>query len=111
MIRRTMIEHFVCALFARELASFVTAGGAEHAQTASARQLHRRRPDTTACTVYQHRFTWLSVGALEQPAICRRVRRAHGCALRERNIFWEPMNLLRFAQRKLGIVPLTDPAV
>ena len=65
MVGRAMIEHFVRALFARELESLVTPRGTEHAQTASPRQLHCSRPDTTARAVYQHRFTWLRVGALE----------------------------------------------
>ena len=103
MIRRAMIEHFVRALFARELESFITARRAEHAQTASTRQLHRRRPDTAARAVHQHRFARLGVGALQQPAIRRRVRRPHGRALRERNICRQRMHLLLFAQRELRI--------
>src|SRR6266581_8489067 len=51
LVRRAMIEHFVRALFTRELASLVTTRRAEHAQTASARQLNRRRPDTAARAV------------------------------------------------------------
>jgi hypothetical protein len=105
MVGRAMIEHFVRALFTRKLEPLVSARGAEHAQTASARELHRGRPDTTARAVHQHRFARPRVGALEQPAIRRRVRRAHGRALRERNIFGQPMNLLRFAQRKLAVRP------
>ena len=103
VVGRAMIEHFVRPLFARELASFVTARRAEHAETASARQLHRSRSDAAARTVNQHCFARLSVGALEQPAICRRIRRAHGCALCERNIHRQRMHLLGSAQRKLGI--------
>ena len=52
LVRRAMIEHFVRALFACELASFIAARRAEHAQTASARQLHRRCPDTSARAVH-----------------------------------------------------------
>src|SRR6266480_1878065 len=78
LVRRAMIEHFVRALFTRELASLVTTRRAEHAQTASARQLNRRRPDTAARAVNEHCFTRLSVGALKQPAIRGRVGRAHG---------------------------------
>ena len=100
-----MIERFVRALLARELQSFVTARGAEHAQTASTRQLHCCCPDPTTRAVHQNCFTRLGVGALEQPAIRRRVRRAHGRALRERDISRQAMNLLRFAQHKLGIGP------
>src|SRR5205814_3983372 len=103
LVRRAVIEDFVRALFARELESFVTARGAEHAQAASARQLHRRRPYTAARAVHQYRFARLGVGALEQPAIRRRVWRAHGRALCERNIYRETVHLLRFAQRKLGV--------
>ena len=105
MVRRAMIEHLVRALLARELASFVAARGAEHAQTASARKLHRRRPDAAAGAVHQHRFARPRVGALEQSAIRRGVRRAHGRTLRERNICRQTMNLLRLAQHKLRIRP------
>ena len=47
-----MIENFVRALFARQLEPFVTARSAKHMQTASTRQLHRRRPNTTAGAVH-----------------------------------------------------------
>src|SRR5262249_30071722 len=97
MIRRAMIEHFMRTFFAHELESFVTARGAEHAKTVSARQLHRRRPYTAARTVHQHRFAGLGRRALQQPSIRRRVWRPHGSALRERNICWQRMDLLLFA--------------
>ena len=48
---------------------------------------------------------WLTVGALEQPAIRCPVRCAHGRALCERNIYRQRMHLLHFAQRKHGIRP------
>jgi hypothetical protein len=98
-----MIEYFVRSLFAHELASFVGARRAEHAQTTSARQLHSRSPHTAAGAVHQSYFAWPRVGALDQPAICRRVRRAHGRALCERNVFRQGMYLRRFTQGKLGI--------
>ena len=69
MVRRAMIEHFVRALLAGELSSFVSTCGTEHAQTASARQLHCRRPDTSARAVHQYSFARLSVATLEQPTI------------------------------------------
>ena len=111
MIRRAMIEYFMRALFACELDSFVTARRAEHAQTVSACQLHRCSPYTAARAMHQHRFTWLRIGALQQAAIRRRVRRPHGCALRERNICRQRMHLLFFAQRELRIRSADDPAV
>src|SRR5437763_10719233 len=103
VIIRTMIEHFVRALFARELETFVTARGSEHAQTASASQLHRRTSDTAARTVHEYRLIGFRVSALEQPAICGRVRRAHGCALGEGDIWRQAMYLRRFTQRTLSI--------
>ena len=47
-----MIEHFVRALFTRELESLITARSAKYSQAASARQLHCCRPDTTARAVH-----------------------------------------------------------
>src|SRR5438552_2211750 len=105
MVRRAMIEHFVRALLAGELSSFVTTCGTEHAQTASARQLHCRRPDPSARAVHQYSFARLSVATLEQPTIRSRVRRADGCALRERNICRQRMHLLCRAECKLGVCP------
>ena len=105
MVRRAVIEHFVRALLAGELSSFVTTCGTEHAQTASARQLHCRRPDTSARAVHQYSFARLSVATLEQPTIRSGVRRADGCALRERNICRQRMHLLCRAERKLGVCP------
>src|SRR5437764_192915 len=102
-IFRPMIEHFVRALFARELETFVTARGSEHAQTASASQLHRRTSDTAARTVHEYRLIRFRVSALEQPAICGRVRRAHGCALGEGDIWRQAMYLRLFTQRTLCI--------
>src|SRR5207249_12224840 len=103
MVRCVMIEYFLRALFARELASTVTARGAEHTQAPSTRHLHRRRADSTAGAMHQDRLARLRVGALEQPAIRRRVRRTHGRALRERNICRQPMHLLCRAHRKLSV--------
>ena len=87
MIGRVMIEHFVRALLPRELESFVTARATEHAQATSARQLHRCRPDPATRAVHQDYFARLGLGALEQPAIRRRVRGAHCRALRKGNVF------------------------
>ena len=103
MVRRTMIEHFVRALFAGELASFVTAGGAEHAQTASTRNCTAAvpTPPLAPCT------STVSPGSASarwnNPRYAVAYGRAHGRALRERNIFRQAMHLRRFAQGKLGI--------
>ena len=64
-----MIEYFVRTLCHARGSSFVGARRAEHAQTASTRQLHRCRPPHRRLrALHQHRFTWLRVGALHQPA-------------------------------------------
>src|SRR5262245_17198364 len=65
MVGRSMVEHFVSALFTYKFASFVTTRGAEHAQTPSSRQLYRRRPNTTAGAMHQHGFALLATGALQ----------------------------------------------
>jgi len=68
-------------------------GSAEHAQTASARQLHCRRPDPAARAVNEDRFARFRLRALEQAAIRRGVRRSHGSALSEGNIGRQWMHL------------------
>ena len=43
-----MVEHFVRALFAHQVASALGASRAKDAQTVRPRELHRRRADTAA---------------------------------------------------------------
>ncbi len=56
VIRVVVVENLVATQIAHELASFARAGGSKDANSCAARKLHRRRADSPARAMHEHRF-------------------------------------------------------